>query len=77
MKAYWISFGRRLHRIRKEQGYTAERFAHQLGMSPTFIRQIECGAKRPSISTLITIARVLQVSVDELLDTKGSAQLFF
>lgn len=74
-KAYWVGFGRRLQRIRKERGFTGECFARHLGMSPVFIRQIECGMKHPSISTLVTFARELQVSADVLLDTAGSAEL--
>lgn len=75
LKTYWTGFGRRLQSIRKKSGVTAEEFAKQLGMSPVFIRQIECGAKHPSVSTLIAFARKLHVSVDELLDSEGSAEL--
>lgn len=74
-RTYWNGFGKRLQRIRKAQGFTAEKLARHLGMSPTFIRQIECGAKRPSVATLVTFARELHVSADELLDSQGSGAL--
>lgn len=71
---YWNKFGRRMQQIRKyECEMTSEELAVSIGMSLTFIRQIECGVKKPSIATLVAIARALNTSTDYLLDTRNSA----
>lgn len=72
---YWNKFGRRMQQVRKyEREMTSEELAVSIGMSPTFIRQIECGVKKPSITTLVAIARALNTSTDYLLDTQNSAE---
>lgn len=55
-------FGRRLKKIRLEQNFTTNMLAAACDKNPVFIRQIECGSKAPSISTLIELCNALQVS---------------
>lgn len=74
---YWKGFGRRVFNLRKEKGYTAKNFAELVGLNPHYQRQLEIGARRPSIMTLLLFAKYLNVSVDELLDTYGSAKSLF
>ena len=40
-------------------------------MSPSFISQIENGKSQPSVATLYTLSRLLEVSVDDLFEAKN------
>lgn len=59
--------GRRIRRLRQKQGYTQERFAEVVDLSPPYISPIERGSKNASLETVSRIAAALQVSVDYLL----------
>jgi transcriptional regulator with XRE-family HTH domain/quercetin dioxygenase-like cupin family protein len=58
--------GGRLRAARVKAGITARQMARDLGMSPSFISQMERGRSQPSVATLYSISRLLGVSVDEL-----------
>ena len=45
--------------------------ARQINVSPSFVSQIENGKSQPSVSTLYTLAKLLNVSVDELFEDKN------
>lgn len=62
-----VKFGRKLFAARKERNLTAERLASRTGISASFIRQIECGKRSPSMEFLITLCNELEVSPDYLL----------
>jgi DNA-binding XRE family transcriptional regulator len=47
--------------------------ARQLGVSPSFVSQIENGKSQPSVATLYSIARLLGVSFDTLFAVPGPA----
>lgn len=55
----------RYHRIRNK--LSQENMAHQVNISRVHIGYIERGERAPSLKTLINIANVLEVSVDELI----------
>ena len=59
--------GKRIKQARKEKHMTAETFAEKVGISISFLREIERGNKKPSISNFVEIANALEVSADELL----------
>lgn len=57
-----------LKRIREQKKYSKTQLAKEAGLSTRCIEHIEYGkAKRPRITTLIEIARVLGVSVNDLI----------
>ncbi len=60
-------FGKRLNQIRKSKGFTAQRMAEQLSISIRTYRNYESGHSAPSLDMLVTIADILNVSVDYLL----------
>lgn len=60
--------GARLKELRKHAGLSLRELARQAEVSPSLVSQIENGKSRPSVSTLYTFARLLNVSVDELFD---------
>jgi len=57
----------RLKGIRKERGLTQEQLADKAGLSWNFIAKIETDNTTISLQTLVTIANVLDVSIDYLL----------
>ena len=77
-----LALGRRIHTVRKEQGLTSEKLSELCHINATYLRQIESGAKTPSLPVFVTICRQLQVSphyllADELAGTgsDGTAEL--
>lgn len=65
--------GARLKELRKHAGLSLRELARQAEVSPSLVSQIENGKSRPSVSTLYTFARLLNVSVDELFDADAPA----
>ncbi len=60
-------FGKRLNKIRKSRGFTAQRMADQLSISIRTYRNYESEHSSPSLDMLVRIADILNVSVDYLL----------
>src|SRR5690348_13950582 len=58
--------GRRLKEVRVRAGLTLRELARQADVSPSLISQIENGKSQPSVATLYTFSRLLNVSIDEL-----------
>ena len=60
-------FGENVRRMRKLREMTGEKMAEKCNITPTFLRQIESGAKRVSVDNLVNICNVLNVSPAYLL----------
>jgi transcriptional regulator with XRE-family HTH domain/quercetin dioxygenase-like cupin family protein len=70
------NLGRRLKDVRVRAGLTLRELARQAEVSPSLISQIENGKSQPSVATLYTFSRLLNVSVDELFDDRdGTAPI--
>jgi transcriptional regulator with XRE-family HTH domain len=65
--------GARLKELRQQAGFSLRELARQADVSPSLVSQIENGKSRPSVSTLYTFARLLNVPVDELFDAEEHA----
>ena len=61
------NFGENLRRMRIERGFTIEGFAAEIDKSARLIYDYENGFKFPKLETLITIATVLEVTLDSIL----------
>lgn len=59
--------GRRINMARKEIGWTSERLAEVCSINATYLRQIESGAKIPSLPVFISLCKALNVSPTYLL----------
>ena len=59
--------GQRIRAERERRKLTREAFAEQLGMSASFVADLERGKSAPSAETLISLSYVLEVSTDTLL----------
>jgi transcriptional regulator with XRE-family HTH domain len=59
--------GLNLKKIRTKKGITQGDIAKELGVSRGFISTIENGKTNPTLTTIAKLARVLDVSINELL----------
>ena len=71
-------FAKNLKRFRKQKGYSQQKLAKALDYGYTAIANYESGRNEPSLDSLIKIAEVLDVTIDDLLGMKrktGEKQL--
>lgn len=66
-KMAWISVHERINAVRKSKGMTSEKLAEACDIGASYLRQIESGAKVPSLPLFIVICQKLQVSPNCLL----------
>lgn len=66
-----MTIGKRIALLRKEKGLTQEELATHMGVSPQAVSKWENDQTCPDISALPRLARLLGVSVDELLEGKA------
>ena len=64
----FLVIGLRIRERRKQQGLTQEYVASQLGVNPSHVSNIECDHAKPSLTTLVRIANILQCSIDFFLE---------
>ena len=73
------AFGKRLVALHQQRGLTQVQLAKATGMTQRAISYYETEAELPASAALITLAKVLEVSADELLGLKqpkpGKAEL--
>ena len=60
-------FGAVLREVRKGKGLSQERLAFESGYHPTYIGQLERGAKSPSLRTIVSLSAALNTPGSELL----------
>ena len=65
-----MTIGKRIALLRKEKGLTQEELATHMGVSPQAVSKWENDQTCPDISALPKLARLLSVTVDELLEGK-------
>lgn len=58
--------GARLRHARQEAGLSLRELARQLGVSASFVSQLENGKSQPSVATLYSLAQLLDISIDQL-----------
>ncbi len=61
------TFGMRLGRIRKENNYTQETIANKLNVTAQAVSKWENDVTSPDIDTLIMLADIFNISIDELV----------
>ena len=61
----------RFQQFRKQNGYSQEVLAEKLGISRQSISKWERGEASPEIDNLLALAKIYDVTIDELLDTAG------
>lgn len=61
----YIELGKRIKKIRKSKGITQEQ--ENIGLSTQYISNLETAKSKGSLETIVKIANIFEVSVDELL----------
>ena len=74
MKALNASSREQIRRLRKKRGLTLKELAAHCDCSPGYLSRIETGAVNPSVATLMAIAEVLGVTLDELFHSEPSSR---
>lgn len=59
--------GRQINRARKDRGLTSEKLSEACNVNATYLRQIESGARTPSLPMFVSLCRELKVSPSYLL----------
>src|SRR5215207_1769021 len=68
-----VNLGSRLRQARLDSDMTLRELARTLGVSPSFVSQLENGKSQPSVATLYSLAQLLGVSIDQLFDSPAAA----
>lgn len=63
-----IAFGLRLREVRTERGLSQEALARRTDLHTTAIRRFERGAREPRLTTILRLARGLEVPPSSLMD---------
>lgn len=61
-----IKLGERIRELRKDQGFSQENFAYEVGLDRTYMGSVERGERNIAAINLIRIAKVLTVEIGEL-----------
>lgn len=61
-------------RLRKEKGFTQERFAEASGFTQQYVSDLERGRRNPTVVTLFHLASALGVTPAELVAETDSAE---
>ena len=61
------AFGKRLRQLREAKGFTTREFADLADIAYSQVWSLESGKGNPSLTTLIAISKVLEVSLDDLV----------
>lgn len=67
MATIYEKFGETVKTLRKRQGMTQEKLAELIKRDPRTVVAIESGKRNPTLNTIHKIARVLRVSLSDLI----------
>ena len=65
-KVSTIRIGETLQKLRKSNGYTQEKIAEEIGVSPRYISDVEQDRAKPSYENLIKMCNLYNVGLDEI-----------
>lgn len=69
-------FGEKVHMLRTYHGMTLKQLAHALGYTAHgYISEIESGQKIPTVEFVLKVARLFNVTTDQLLKDELSVDL--
>ncbi len=63
-----VAFGQRLRELRAERGVSQDDLADATDVHPTAIGRLERGAREPRLTTILRLARGLDVEPGDLLN---------
>ncbi|MBQ6118915.1 MAG: helix-turn-helix transcriptional regulator, partial [Clostridia bacterium] len=68
----FTQLGNAIKEARLKKGMSQEALAEALDISPTHVKHMESGHRRPSVEKLFQIAKLLDMSVDSVIFKKDS-----
>ena len=68
MSTLRVQFGWRIKDLREARGLSQRSFAAKIGMSPTYLADVERGARNVSLDNIKRIADGFDISVAELME---------
>ena len=69
-----MNFNEKLLSLRKAAGISQDTLAQQLGVSRQAVSKWELGTAMPETKTIILISRIMDISIDELMDYSKAAK---
>ena len=63
------AFGSVVKQLRTEKGLSQENLAFDSGLDRSYISQLECGLRQPSLLTIFQIAKALQVPPAKIMES--------
>ncbi len=60
-------FGKNLQKLRKDRGLSTRQFADDAEISHSSVGRLEAGLSNPTLTTLMKLAAVLKVDLNELI----------
>jgi len=67
--------GSRIKQLRKQKGFSQKALAQGIGISNTYLSDIEIGRTDPSLKVLIKIAEVLGVEINTFIEATNKDRL--
>lgn len=61
------AFGQVIKQLRKDSGLSQEKLSFESGLDRSFISQLECGLRQPSLVTIFQLAKALQTSPADII----------
>jgi transcriptional regulator with XRE-family HTH domain len=65
-----VEFGLKIREVREEKGISQEKLSFATGFHRTYIGMIERGERNISLTNMAIFAKVFELSLSELLDSK-------
>ena len=62
-----VQLGAAIRAVREDRGLSLREVARRIGVSPSFVSQVETGKANPSVGTLYSLVGVLGTSLDDLI----------
>ena len=62
------AFGKNLSKLRKEKGLSQEELTYRCDLSKNMVGNIERGEVNPTLSTIVALAKGLEIPAKELFD---------
>ena len=69
--------GKRISRLRKENGWTQQKLAEQLNVSPQAVSKWECGEAVPDIDILDKLSMIFKVTIDSIIKAQEVEKFVF
>lgn len=63
------AFGNVIKQLRTETGLSQEKLSFESGLDRSYISQIECGLRQPSLVTIFQLAKALQTSPSNIIQS--------